>query len=339
MATIKDVAEQAGVSITTVSRVLNNKVKGYMREETGQKVRKVVKELGYIPDPRARSLRGLESGVIGVILPEGVNPFYQELAHAITEVCYKEGYGLLLCSSENDVKRELSYIKLLQNQKVDGIIISTDHLSAEVINELIKKGTSIVLVDEDVPEANAPAIFANNYQGACLATQYLIDLGHRSIAFIKGPMRALSCRERYKGYCHTLLKSGIKVEEALIEEGGMTYKSGYKTMKSFLQDRDDKFTAIFCSDDFMALGAMRAIQDEGKRISDNYSIVGFDNVYVSSMSNPGLTTVAQPINQIASRAFRAIKDWPKRGLTKKRRHQYLNTKLIVRESCRVLEHN
>jgi len=334
--TIKDIARKAGVSITTVSRVLNNKIEGYMREETKQKVMKVITQLGYRPDPRARSLRGLQSGIIGVILPEGTNPFYQELAHALTEACYKEGYGLLLCNSENDVKRELFYIELLQNQKVDGIIISTDHLSGKVINHLISRGTPMVLVDEDVPDANAPAVFANNYQGACLATQYLIDLGHHAIAFIKGPMKALSCRERYRGYYDTLLKNGIKIDEVLIGEGDITYKSGYKIMKKLLKEQGDKFTAVFCSNDFMALGAMRAIQVEGKKIPDDYSIVGFDNVYVSSISNPQLTTVAQPINQIARKAFRMIKNWAKKSSSEKRKHEYLDTKLIIRESCKSL---
>lgn len=336
-ATIKDVAKQAGVSITTVSRVLNNMIEGYMREETKQRVMKVITQLGYRPDPRARSLRGLQSGIIGVIVPEGISPFYQELAHAIIEACYKDGYGVLVCSSENDVKRELAYIELLQSQKVDGIIISTDQLSATVINDLVSRGTPMVLVDEDVPDANAPAIFANNYQGACLASQYLIDLGHPKIAFIKGPMRALSCRERHRGYCDTLLKNGIQIDDALMGGGDITYKSGYKTMKKFLKDHGDKFTAVFCSTDFMALGAMRAIQDEGKKIPDDYSIVGFDNVYVSSMSNPQLTTVTQPINQIASKAFRAIKNWSRKSSGKKRKHQYLDTKLIVRESCKSIK--
>ncbi len=332
--TIKDVAKQAGVSITTVSRVLNGKTEGYMQEETKQKVMKVITQVRYIPDRRARSLRGLESGIIGVILPEGTNPFYQELAHAITEACYKEGYGLLLCSSENDVSRELAYTELLESHKVDGIIISTDQLSATLINRLLNRGTPIVLIDEDIPDADAPAIFANNHQGACLVSQYLVDLGHQKIAFIKGPMRALSCRERHRGYCDTLVKNGIQIDGTLIREGDVTYRSGYRTMKKLLKDQGDKFTAIFCSNDFMALGAMRSIQDEGKKIPDDYSIVGFDNTYVASISNPQLTTVAQPINQIARKAFRAIKSWSRENSGKKRKHQFLNTKLIVRESCK-----
>lgn len=330
--TIRDVAIRAGVSPTTVSRVTNNKVEGYMQKATKDKVLRAIQELKYTPDLRARSLRGLRSGIIGLVVPHGLNPFYQELAYALTKIFYKEGYGLLLCNSENDIEKELFYIEFLASQNVDGIIISTEHLSGDKVNTLLR-GTPIVLIDEDIPDANAPAIFANNYQGACLATQYLINSGHKRIAFLKGPDLALSCRDRWRGYCDTLRKNGLTVNYDFVGKGNLSYKSGYKAMKQFLRSHNGEFTAIFCSNDFMALGVMRAIQDAGRKIPHDYSVIGFDNTYVSSLTNPQLTTVAQPIAKIGREAFKIIKNWDKSPLKIKSKHKYLDTKLVIRESC------
>jgi len=332
--TIKDVAIQAGVSPTTVSRVLNNKVNGYMREETSKRVRQAIEQIEYVPDVRARSLRGLQSGVVGLIIPEGMAPFYQQLAYTLADVCYKEEYGLLLCSSQNNPGRELAYIRLLQSQKVDGIVISTEYLSRDKVNSLISGGIPIVLVDEDVPGANASAVFTDNYQGACVATQYLIDLSHTKISFISGRLKALSCRERLRGYRYTLEKNGLEVNNRIIVKGDLSYKSGYNAMVRLLRDKERKFTAVFCSNDFMALGAMRAIQDRDGHVPNDYSIIGFDDVYMASMSNPRLTTVAQPINQIAKKALRAIKYQWKNVSGRKPIHQYLRAKLVIRESCK-----
>jgi len=330
--TIKDVAKKAGVSISTVSRVLTPQANNYMREETREKVLKAIKELDYRPDMRAQSLRGIGTRIIGLIMPDALNPFYQELAYVLEEVCYREKYGLLVCSSKNSITRELAYTDLLESQKVDGIILSTVGLKEIKLNNLVKRGIPIVLMDRDVPGADIPVMFTNNYLGGCQATQHLIDLGHKRIACIVGSMNTLSSINRLKGYADTLQKNGLEVDRKLIKEGKLIYKDGYKLMKELLRKSSDGFTAIFCLNDLVALGAMRAIQEDSKSIPSDYSIVGFDNISLSSVSNPPLTTVAQPIKQIAQGAFRTIKRWKKQGLLKKE-HKFWDTRLIVRESC------
>jgi len=334
--TIKEVAKRAGVSISTVSRVLNSRDNKYIREVTRNKVMQAVKELNYKPDRRAQSLRGVATKIIGLIIPNRLNPYFEQVAQAIEEVCFDEGYGILLCSSNNNQKRESIYLDLLEKQKVDGIVISTVGLTRERFNELISRGIPVVLIDEDVPGVNAPAVFANNYMGGCQATQYLIQLGHERIAFISGPIDLLSSRERYRGYRDTLAKEGIKVGKELFKEGSFTYESGYRATWELLDERN-KFTAIFCSNDLMAFGAMRAIQDKGKKVPRDYSIVGFDDMYFSSISNPQLTTVAQPVKEMAFRAFIALKEQIAEGFSHEKSHQFLDTKLIVRESCRSLD--
>ena len=330
--TIKDVAKKAGVSTSTVSRVLTPQANNYMREETREKVLKAIEELDYRPDIRAQSLRGRGTRIIGLIMPDALNPFYQELAYVLEEVCYREKYGLLLCSSKNSITRELAYIDLLESQKVDGIILSTVGLKKMKLNNLIKRGIPIVLVDRDVPGADIPVMFTNNYLGGCQATQHLIDLGHKKIACIVGSMNTLSSINRLKGYYDTLQKNGLEVDKKLIKEGRLIYKDGYKLMKELARKSSDGFTAVFCLNDLVALGAMRAVQEDSKNIPSNYSIVGFDNISFSSVSNPPLTTIAQPIKQIAQGAFRTIKRWKKQGLLKKE-HRFWDTRLIVRESC------
>jgi len=332
--TIKDVAKRAGVSTSTVSRVLSPQINNYMQKETKEKVLRAIKDLDYRPDIRAQSLRGMGTRIIGLITPDTLNPFYQELAYVLEEVCYREKYGLLVCSSKNSLIRELTYIELLERQKVDGIILSTVGLNGTKLNTLTKRGIPIVLVDRDVPGADIPVMFTNNYMGGCQATQYLIDLGHRRIACIAGAMNILSSINRLKGYYDTLKKNGLEVDERLIKKGKLTYKDGYKLMKELLKRHGDEFTAVFCLNDLVALGAMRAIQEEGKSVPSDYSIVGFDNISFSSISNPPLTTVAQPMKEIVSGAIRTIRKAKKQGLLRKREHRFWDTKLIVRQSCR-----
>jgi len=332
--TIRDVARKAEVSISTVSRVLSPQVNDYMREETRGKVLGAIKELDYRPDIRAQSLRGRGTRIIGLVMPDALNPFYQELAYVLEEVCYREKYALLVCSSKNSITRELSYIELLERQKVDGIILSTVGLKAIKLNNLVKRGIPIVLMDRDVPGANIPVMFTNNYLGGCQATQHLIDLGHKKIACITGSMNTLSSINRLKGYYDTLQKNGLEVDKKLIKEGKLIYKDGYKLMKELARKSRDGFTAVFCLNDLVGLGAMRAVQEDSKNIPSNYSIVGFDNISLSSISNPPLTTIAQPTKEIAWGAFRSIKRAREKGLPKKKEHRFWDTKLVARESCR-----
>ena len=332
--TIKDVAERAGVSTSTVSRVLSPQINNYMRKETREKVLRAIEELDYRPDIRAQSLRGMRTRIIGLVMPDALNPFYQELAYVLEEICYRERYGLLVCSSKNSPTRELTYIDLLERQKVDGIILSTVGLNETKLNSLTKRGIPIVLVDRDVPGADIPVMFTNNYMGGCQATQYLIDLGHKKIACITGEMNTLSSINRLKGYSDTLQKNGLEIDKRLIKKGKLTFKDGYKLMKELLRKSGDDFTAVFCVNDIVALGAMRAIQEKGKNVPSDYSVIGFDNISLSSISNPPLTTIAQPIKEIAQAAFKTIKRAKRQGSLKKKEHKFWDTKLIVRESCR-----
>ncbi|MBE0478541.1 LacI family DNA-binding transcriptional regulator [Candidatus Aerophobetes bacterium] len=333
--TIKDVAKRAGVSTSTVSRILTPRNNTYMRDATRERVTRAIKELDYRPDVRAQSLRGMiGTKTIGLVMPDTLNPYYQELAYALEEICYKERYGMLVCSSKNSISRELVYIDLLERQKVDGIILTTVGLHKARLDGLIKRGIPIVLIDRDVPGTVVPTLFSNNYMGGCQATQYLIDLGHKKILCVAGSMNVLSNIDRLKGYTDTLGKNGLEIDKKLIiRKGKLTYKNGYKIMKDLLSKSGDEFTAIFCLNDLVALGVMRAIHEKGKNVPSDYSVIGFDNISFSSICNPPLTTIAQPTRIIALNAFKTIRKWKEQALLKKK-HRFWDTKLIVRESCR-----
>lgn len=333
MATLKDVARKAGVSVPTVSRVINNYQ--YVREATKAKVLKAIDKLDYQPDIRAQSLRGLKTKVIGLIIPDRFNPYYEQLASELEDVCYEQGYGLLLCSSKNNPERELAYLNILERQKVEGVflVLSTAVLTGQKLNNLIKRGIQVVL-DEDTPGISTSVVSADFHMGACQAVEYFISLGHREIAFINGPMNVSSSIGRFKGYRDTLNKYELKISKDLIKEGEFTYETGYKRTLELLRKWGDRFTAIFCSDDLVALGVLRAIQDKGKSVPQDYSIIGFDNVYLGSIIEPSLTTIAQPLKKIASRVLKIImrKKMTKDGSYRKGK-VILPTKLIVRESC------
>ncbi len=331
--TIKDVANLSGVSFTTVSRVINSKTKGHVSDKTKQKVLAAIKRFDYTPDTRAQSLRGVKTGVIGVVIPEIGAFYYHDLSRAIMNVCYNKGFGVLTCSSENDVRRELFYIDFLQRQKVDGIIIISERLRAQKVNDLIRKEIPIVLLDEDIPGTEAPAVVTNYYEGASKALQYLIDLGHRKIAFIKGSTATPSFNRRLEGYLDALQKNKLEFNKKFIKKADFSYESGYKATKELLKECRNDFTAIFCSCDIMAFGAMKCIRDMGKCVPSDYSVVGFDNTYYSAISVPPLTTVAQPNLELAKRAFNLLTKWTRQ---KESRHFLCEPKLIIRESCRKL---
>jgi len=342
--TIKDVARRAGVSTTSVSRFLNAKTSN-MRLHIRRRIARAIKELDYKPDSRARSLRGLATQIIGVIVPTTSNPFCEELARAIENVCYKEGYCILVCNSQHSTERECRYLDVLQQQRVDGIVLVSSRVDGivsvssgidpEKLNEVVKKGIPIVLTDEDVLGAKVPGVFAKNRIGAAEMTQYLIDIGHKTIAFVTGPSNSLPAQQRLEGVLETLQKNGLHPpNEKIIKKGDYSFEKGYRLTKELLRESAREFTAIFCLNDFMALGAMRAIQEEGADVPNDYSVVGFDNMYFASISNPPLTTVTQPIKEMAAKIFELIKEFNPRKM--KRNDYFLDTKLVIRNSCKSL---
>lgn len=302
MATIKDVAKRAGVSISTVSYVLNNT--GKVSEETRKRVLKAIEELNYVPNNFAKRLKRQQYDLVALIVHEIKGPFYDALVRGIQDVLHAFGYNLLIyCTLEN---RKQDVDKFLKVGIIGGMIIMTPAVKNEDIIRWANE-YKIITLDRTIKDKEGREIKSvriNNEKGAYEVVKYLYDLGHRRIAFMKGPKDSLDAKERYKGFIRAAHDLRIEIRNEDILEGNFTEESGYEVMKGYLSrnSRKDLPTALFCSNDEMAIGAMQAIKEIGLTIPDDISIVGFDDIELSSYVAPALTTVKRPMYQLGSLA-------------------------------------
>ncbi|MBB3425574.1 LacI family transcriptional regulator [Rhizobium sp. BK312] len=299
---IRDVAKLAGVSTGTVSRVLNDhpSVTGELRV----RVRGIIEQLGYMPDPSARSMRGKVSRLIGIVIPDLTNPFFSELVQSAEQAAARHGYNIIVMTSFDQAAKEADRIGQLTSRKVDGIILvpSNDFHTLKP-----PKGLPIVIVDRLLPGYSG--IAADHRSGVRLGVEHLVKLGHRRIGFISGPKDSVPANDRLKGYIDAmeLIREGKQNAAPLIAEAAFDYESGRSAGNYLLaRARHERPTAIFASSDQQAIGCMRAAHDLGIPIPAALSIVGFDGIPLASMTIPRLTTVKQPIQDIAAAAVAVL---------------------------------
>jgi len=288
---MRDVAERAGVSVSSVSHVINETRP--VSDELRERVLTAMQELGYQPNLLARGLRRGETHTLGMITPDSANPFFAEVTRGVEDTSFEQGYNVILCNSDGDLEKELVYANVLAEKRVDGILFVAAGVSTEHILALQAQRMPLVVVDRDIPNVAVDSVLTDNAQGGKLATQHLIDLGHRRIGCITGPSDVTPSADRVTGYRQALEESGIPVDEALIVKGKFQYESGYRAARQLLS-MDDAPTAIFACNDLMAVGAIRAALELGRQVPADLSIVGFDDVRLASFVNPPLTTIAQP---------------------------------------------
>ena len=328
-ATIQDVAKTAGVSVSTVSRVLNGKVD--VAKETQDHILSVIDELGYTTNLAARSMRSQRKNLIGLIMPDIAYPFAIEVMKGVNKAIAESEFDLLVYTT-GDVRKsgrasaEQKYVSLLTNSISDGVIIV-----APVVSEFILDAP-IVSIDPTVSNPNYPAVHATNYQGAIDAMQYLINLGHKRIGYISGRAELESSNRRLLGYRDSLKKANLPFDERLIASGDYTTETGIKCSKQLLA-LEDPPTAIFASNDQMAMGVYEVAHELGLRIPEDLSLIGFDNI--SESKYLGLTTVDQFIFEMGYVAtqmlIKIINGIPLEDQTYK-----MQTQLIVRSSCQHL---
>lgn len=299
---IRDVAKLAGVSTGTVSRVLNDHPS--VTDELRTRVRSVIEELGYTPDPSARSMRSKVSRLIGIIIPDLTNPFFSELVQSAEQAAARHGYNIIVMTSFDHAAKEADRIGQLTSRKVDGIILvpSNDFHTLK-----LPKGLPIVIVDRLLPGYSG--IAADHRSGVRLGVEHLVKLGHRRIGFISGPKGSVPAGDRLKGYLDAMESVGDGGQSAapLIAEAAFDYESGRSAGNYLLaRARRERPTAIFASSDQQAIGCMRAAHDLGIPIPAALSIVGFDGIPLASMTTPRLTTVKQPIQEIAAAAVAVL---------------------------------
>lgn len=296
---MRDVAEQAGVSVTTVSHVINNSRP--VSPETRLRVEQALQVLGYQPNVLARSLRRGKTNTIGVILPDNANPYFAEVVRGIEDASFSQGYSVILCNSDNDLAKERLYTNVLIEKQVDGIIFVAAGISDENIQNLSSRGVPAVLVDRQVPGVQLDSVVADNLDGGIMATRHLLDLGHTSIACIAGPQGVPSSKERVAGFLQALEAADLEAGPDQVVEGDFQYQGGYEAAQQ-LSQADSPPTAIFACNDLMAIGAYRYAHENKLPIPQDISIIGFDDIHLASYTNPPLTTVRQSKAEMGSKA-------------------------------------
>jgi LacI family transcriptional regulator len=328
--TIQDVAKKAGVSVSTVSRVLNGKAD--VAGDTQEKILGVISKLGYTSNLAARSMRSRRKDLLGLVVPDIGFPYSIEVMKGINRAIAESKFDLLVYTM-GDVKKsgavihEQHYVSLLNNSITDGVIIVAS-AAAEFITD-----APIIAVDPHVVNPRYPSVQGTNYQGALDVMNYLLQLGHKRIGFICGRPEIASAERRLIGYKDALTKAGIEIDEALIKDGDFTTKSGYASSLELLKLKNPP-TAIFAANDQSALGVFQAAEELGLRIPDDLSVVGFDNI--SEAKFVGLTTVDQFLSEMGYIATQMLIKMVNNEPLDVQVHK-MPTRLVVRTSCRALE--
>ena len=300
MKTISEVAQKAGVSSSTVSHVINNT--RFVSPETRKRVEMVIAELGYRPNILARSLRVGETKTIGLILPDSANPFFAESGRQLEEAAFQSGYSLILCNTDGDLVKEKCYTEVLLNKQVDGIIFMATGDDMQSLRELVSRQLPVVIVDRFMDHMELDEVVTDNHQSGYLATNFLITNGHRRIAIIRGPSNITPSAQRVTGYHQALTEANLLADPALEATGDFRAESGYLAAQQLLKQKQPP-SAIFACNDLMAIGALRAIHEAGLRVPEDISLIGHDDIEMASYIQPTLTTIAQPITQLAETAI------------------------------------
>ena len=302
MATMRDVARLAGVSVATVSRVINQK--DSVNSDTAGQVLKAIEQLQYEPNAVAQGLAGKKMGIIALILPDILNPFFPALARGVEDVAHKKGLTVILGNSDDQGLKESSYIKVLKKKYVDGFIFASNTIREEDVESLRNAGIPIVLLDRGLNSASCPVIRSTNREGAKLAVQHLIEQGCQTIAHIYGPQEFITARERLLGYED--VAGGLSgYSPSLMVPGHFDIESGRKAVEQLLARHPD-LDGIFAGNDLMAIGALKALREREIRVPEQVKVCGFDGIGLTEITEPELTTVAQPIYEMGRLAARML---------------------------------
>lgn len=327
---MRDVAERAGVSVTSVSHVINETRP--VSDDIRQRVTAAMKALGYQPNALARSLRRKQTHTIGMIVPDSANPFFAEVARGIEDASFEQDYSVILCNSDGDPAKELLYTNVLIEKQVDGLLFvaAGAGVSSEQIALIQRRQMPLLVVDRDIPGVTVDSVLVDNTRGGWLATSHLLELGHRRIGCITGPADLTSSTERVLGYRQALVEHNLPVEEMIIINGDFQYESGYQATHHLLT-LDQPPTAIFACNDMMAVGAISAAQELNRQIPADLSVVGFDDVRLAAFTNPPLTTISQPKREMGVVAATMLLERMKHR-DRPPRHRLLETSLLIRRS-------
>jgi LacI family transcriptional regulator len=331
--TLEDIAKQAGVSRSTVSRVVNDFPN--VNEDVRQRVLDVIQKTGYHPNAAARSLASQRSWTLGLVIPQSVyqfftDPYYPYLTKGIAQACNDYNYtlALLLVSSKEDEKK--IFTRATRKGLLDGVLVQSGHHGdQQIIGQLADAGVPQVVLGRAFHYENVSNIDVDNVNAAYNAVTHLIRLGHQRIATISGPGHSAVGIDRMQGYTRALTERGFKIDESLIIEGDFSEAGGYYAMQRLLPAKPD---AVFAASDVTAIGAMRTIREAGLNVPNDIAVVGFDDIPMATTLDTPLTTIRQPVIQFGVRAVELLIDLIENGIQPPR-HIMIDTQLVIRDSC------
>lgn len=329
---IKDIAKKAGVSVATISHVINKT--RFVSDVLQERVKKAIEDLDYHPNIMAGSLRSGKTKVIGLIVPDNSNPLFAAISRSIEQVSSDLNYTVMLCNSSYSLENELRYIKVLRSKSVDGIIILPITTIPDHLNQLVENMLPVIVLHHIIPGCKADSVLVDNFKGTYEATVHLINLGHKHIGYIDRPVSLPHSLERLNGFKQALNDHNIEIDDdIIIQSNGFGYKDGFETMERLLR-RNSPLTALMAFNDITAIGAMETIAEHGLKVPDDISVVGFDDIEICSFIRPRLTTIHFPKYKIAEYAVKMllkkinnpekIKDFEKKVLP---------LRLVVRDSA------
>lgn len=328
---LKDVAKKLNISVSTVSRVVNNK--SYVKPEMREMVLKALDELNYSPNQIARSLKNKSTNTIGIIVPDISEDFFAYVIKGADEVLSKNGYTIILSDTGENPEKEESYLNLLLEKQIDGVILATVNKTPKALDTLFNNNMPVIFID-NLPsiKRNYDSVIIDNSKASYLAVEHLIKLGHQKIGIITGKLDETTGYERLLGYKKALTDHGIAIDENLIKVGDFKEKSGYENMKMLLNN-EKQMTAVYAASSKMAYGAVKAIRQEGLRIPQDMALVGFDVHDVSGLISPGISTIIQPEESIGKVAAELMIKRLQDKENKLNQKIVLEPSLEIRESC------
>jgi DNA-binding LacI/PurR family transcriptional regulator len=330
--TIIDIAKELNISVSTVSRALNNHPD--IKENTKILVNKVAKKIGYVPNPIALSLRKNKTSTIGVIVPEIKHDFFSSAISGIEEIAYQSGYTIIVCQSNESYDREVINTRALMHHRVAGIIVSISQTTqnGDHFKELNKHGIPVVFFDRVCQDVKASKVIIDDRKSAFNAVTHLIKKGYKKIAHFGGPKELDICFKRFGGYKDALESEGIMVDNSIIYFGGLHEEDGYTAMSKLINE-NIHIDAVFAANDPIAIGAFQRIKEAGLKIPEDIGIIGFSNNKITSLVEPPLTTVNQPSFNMGKRAAEILIELINRDNIKiEPIVEVLDTELIIRKS-------
>jgi LacI family transcriptional regulator len=328
MPTIRDVAKRAGVAPITVSRVINNS--GYFSQETRERVEAAIAELGYVPNTLARGLRSKRTNTLALVMTDITNPFFTNIARGVEDTASDAGFTVIYCNTDESEVKEYKYAQILAQKQVDGILLVPACSNPKSVEFLQSVDISVVLLDRTVPGVKSDVVRCDSEDGAYRLVRLLIELGHRHIAVLTGPRGVSTAEDRVAGYRRALSEAGLAENEQAYY-GSFTQACGYDLTMQIMA-KPSPPTALFGANNFISIGAMKALRDSGLRVPEDVAMISFDDLPVTFVVNPYLTVAAQPAYEMGQKATELLLNRLTGEAAEECQEVLLPIEIIVRQS-------